>query len=49
MVAIKDMEMPKCCYECIVKNHCGVGIADGWRTDKRADDCPLVEILEKDN
>lgn len=44
MVAIKDMEMPKSCYECIAKSHCGVGIADGWRTDRRADDCPLVEI-----
>ena len=39
------MEMPKNCYECIAKKHCGVGIADGWRTDRRADDCPLVEIV----
>jgi len=43
MVAI-DMEMPKSCYECIVKSHCGIGIADGWQTDRREDDCPLVEM-----
>ena len=44
MIAIKDMNIPRVCYECPIKQHCQIGISDGWRLDKRADDCPLVEI-----
>ena len=49
MVAIKDMEMPRNCYECKWKKRCEQGIAGGWREDKRVDDCPLVEIITCEN
>lgn len=43
MVGI-NMEMPNNCYDCYRNMYCIVGIDGGWRPDKRAKDCPLVEI-----
>ena len=43
MVAI-NMEMPKSCMSCPKKHGCNIGCFSGWLEDKRADDCPLVEI-----
>ena len=51
-VLIKDMEMPKACWECPLKVHLFQQL---WCTpnnkvyerdtnDKRADDCPLIEV-----
>ena len=47
MVAIKDMEMPKCCFDCSVRNYCD---AEGNKCDltellKIENCCPLVEII----
>lgn len=52
MIAIKDMEMPKCCHwDCLLCNEdggaCMLGAYDA-KTDtkkERAKDCPLVEIV----
>lgn len=52
MIAIKDMEMPKCCHwDCPLCNEdggaCMLGAYDP-KTDtkkERAKDCPLVEIV----
>lgn len=47
MVAIKDMEMPKSCMSCPKKHGCNIGCFNGWLEDRRASDCPLVEIEER--
>lgn len=51
MVAIKDMEMPSCCYECDLHNYhnCDLTSDD---IEKHLDDgknpnCPLVEVEER--
>ncbi len=55
MIAIKDMEMPKCCHwDCLLCNEdggaCMLGAYD-LKTDtkkERAKDCPLVEdVVER--
>ena len=46
MIAIKTMEeMPESCNECRMKRKCEQGFAGGWREDKRAYDCPLIDIV----
>lgn len=45
MVAIKDMEMPTDCYSCfLLASDCPVSM---FKHDRRADNCPLVEIEER--
>lgn len=43
MVAI-DTEMPKSCNTCKAKKRCSLATLNGWREDKRDDNCPLIEI-----
>lgn len=47
MIAIKDMEMPKCCVECpYFDDYCA--LTGKWESDTeqiRDNDCPLVEIV----
>ena len=44
-VYIRGMEMPKNCEECPILCRAGVKFNGfGFLEDKRADDCPLVEI-----
>ena len=52
MVAIKNMEMPSCCYKCFAHDSdfscCQLGaLEDMDKFEKRADNCPLVEIEER--
>jgi hypothetical protein len=49
MVAIKDVEMPKNCAECMVRQNCKVSDEwdeFDWYYDGRLEGCPLVEIEE---
>ena len=42
-VLIKGMEMPQNCEECPIV--CRIGVEGfGFHSDKRADDCPIVEL-----
>lgn len=52
MIGIKDMEMPKNCDECVIKDE-GDGMCDVWcaierreidREGNRPSWCPLVEL-----
>lgn len=50
MIAIKDMEMPKCCIECpLLDGEYGtcniIGETKVDMTEERAKNCPLVEIV----
>ena len=59
MIAIKDMEMPSCCAKCVLLNMSIMGIksckALGHEIgqyeskQKRADDCPLIEIEQSED
>jgi len=43
MIAIKGMEMPANCFDCcLTASECTVSM---FRKDRRADGCPLVEIV----
>ena len=49
MVSIKDMEMPKSCYDYDLNNYhfCNITgnlIESNWDDGTRADDCPLIEV-----
>ena len=43
-VLIKNMEMPKNCYECNLKIICDYASMNGWIRNKRDSMCPLVEV-----
>lgn len=44
-ILIKDLDMPKSCYSCILDEHiCELWRAVGDILHKRHHDCPLVEI-----
>lgn len=52
MVVIKDMEMPKSCYECDLHNYHNCDLTnDGiekYLDDVKHPNCPLVEIEERE-
>ena len=50
MIAVTGMKMPKCCMECLLFDDeygdCNVyGESKANMTEKRAENCPLVEIV----
>lgn len=49
MIAIKDMEMPKCCFQCDFYSNeygCKLKFTDECNPSvEKPDDCPLVEIV----
>ena len=52
MIAIKDMEMPECCYDCILHDlypwgmYCHVTSSEVKNVNQRLNDCPLVDTRE---
>ena len=46
-VYIKGMEMPQNCDECPINSMCGSSLhMPLYHTEKRHDDCPLIEVPE---
>lgn len=46
-VLIKGMEMPQNCDECPLNSTCGYSLhMPLYHTEKRHDDCPLIEVPE---
>lgn len=45
-VLIKDMRLPKSCYECNLKVICDYASMNGWISNRRDSMCPLVEVKE---
>lgn len=53
MIAVKGMEMPRCCMMCDFRKsapytcevYCSITASDILNENEKPDDCPLVEII----